>query len=141
LTKDAKIRERFIDLRADGWTLTKIAQELGISYKTAINWNKEDKELIDVAQAIHAEELHERYFMAKQKRIELFGERLLAIKDELEKRDLSEIPTPQLFSMMVKCQTILKKEETALEFMTDEQMKARKGKRENEELMDIIHSL
>ena len=138
MTKDEITRKRFIDLRAEGWTLTKIAQELGISYKTAINWNNTDKEVIDVARAIHAEELHERYFMAKQKRIELFGERLLAIKEELDKRDLSEIPTPQLFNMMVKCQTILKKEEMALEFMTDEQMDKRKRKRETKELLGRI---
>lgn len=40
---------------------------------------------------------------SKEKRIELFGERLLAISEELKKRDLSEISTPKLFEMMVRC--------------------------------------
>lgn len=101
MTKDAVTRARFIALRAEGWTLTKLAEELEISYKTAINWNREDSEKVDAARALHAEGLQEKYFMAKQKRIELFGERLLAIKEELEKRDLSEITTPKLFDMLI----------------------------------------
>lgn len=135
MTKDPETRKRFIDLRAEGWTLTKITEELSISYKTAISWNKEDTELIDMGRALHAEELQEKYFMAKLKRIELYGERLLAIKEELDKRDLSEIPTPKLFEMMVKCEAILNKEQMDLRFMTTEDMKKAKASREQEDFL------
>lgn len=50
--------------------------------------------------------------MQKEKRIQLFGEKLEAIKNELDKRDLSEIPTEKLFNLFIKLVTNLKREET-----------------------------
>lgn len=90
-------------MRASGMTLAKAAEELGIAYNTAVNWEKALKERIATQKAIRIEKLQEKYLISKEKRIELFGERLLAIDEELKKRDLSEIPTPKLFEMMIKC--------------------------------------
>lgn len=41
--------------------------------------------------------------MLKSQRIELFGEKLKTIKDELDKRDLLDIPTDKLFDLFMKC--------------------------------------
>lgn len=43
-------------------------------------------------KAIELEALQEKYYLNKRKQIELFVEKLQAIKDEFEKRDLSDIP-------------------------------------------------
>lgn len=82
MTKPAKTKERFIELRASGMTLAKAAHELDIAYNTAVNWEKDLKENIETAKAINMVELLEKYRMTKEKRIELFGERLLAIQEE-----------------------------------------------------------
>ena len=129
MTKDTDTRERFIELRAEGWTLTKIADELEISYNTAVNWNRDFAERIKAAHALRIEELQEKYLMAKEKKIELFGERLLAVKAELAGRDLSEVPTPKLFDMMMKCQAALEKEAVRPHFMTEEDIEKAKTKR------------
>ena len=129
MTKSTDTRERFIELRAEGWTLTKISDELDISYNTAVSWNKDYHERIRAAHALRIEELQEKYLMAKEKRIELFGERLLAIKEELAKRDLSEVPTPKLFDMMMKCEVALEKEAVNPVFMTEEDIETAKTKR------------
>ena len=110
MTKPAKTKERFIELRASGMTLAKAARELDIAYNTAVNWEKDLKEKINVARAIKMEELLEKYRMTKEKRIELFGERLLAIHEELAERDLSNVPTPKLFEIMIRCIEALKAE-------------------------------
>ena len=130
MTKDPDIRRRFIDMRAEGRSLLKCSEELGIAYNTALNWNKDDAELISRARSLLAEELYEKYFMAKQRRVALFGERLLAIKEELDKRDLSEIPTPKLFDMMIKCEERLKREEKDISYMTDDEITISQGKRD-----------
>jgi transposase len=41
MTKPMKTKERFIELRASGYTLAQASKELGISYNTAVNWEKE----------------------------------------------------------------------------------------------------
>jgi hypothetical protein len=99
MTKTLATKERFIELRASGLTLSQAAGELDIAYNTAGNWQSELEEDIQAAKAIKLEELLDKYQMTKEKRIELFGERLKAIRKELAKReqDLSDVPTPKLF--------------------------------------------
>jgi hypothetical protein len=135
MKKSEKNMERFIELRACGTTLAKAARELDIAYNTAVNWEKDLQEQIEAAKAIKTEELLEKYRMTKEKRIELFGERLLAIQDELAKRDLSDISTPKLFEMMIRCTKALEAEASMPHFLTEEDIDAMRAKRKyNEEL-------
>jgi len=133
MTKPPGTKERFIELRASAMTLAKASQELEIAYNTASNWQKELQEDIAAAKAIKLEELIDKYRMTKEKRIELFGERLLAIQEEISKRDLSDISTPKLFEMMIRCSKALEAESFVPEFLTKEDIEARKSKRELEE--------
>ncbi len=63
-------------------------------------------------KAVELDALQEKYFISKKRRIELFGERLQKIKDELEKRELKEIPTDKLFELFIKLYSLLKQEDT-----------------------------
>ncbi|MGD0954941.1 MAG: helix-turn-helix transcriptional regulator [Methanotrichaceae archaeon] len=119
MTKPAETKERFIELRASGMTLSKAAMELDVSYNTVVNWERDLKEEISVGKAFKLEELLEKYRMTKERRIELFGERLLAILEELAKRDLSDVPTPKLFEMMIRCSKALEAETDIPEVMTE----------------------
>lgn len=110
MTKPPETKERFVELRASGMTLTKVAQELDIAYNTAVNWEKEFKEIIDAAKAIRLEELLEQYRINKEKRIELLSERLLALHEELSKRNFSGITTVTLYDLMIKCSKALASE-------------------------------
>ena len=115
--KDMKTKDRFIELRAKGWSYTRISAELKTSKQTLINWSKEYSLQISNLRAVELEALQEKYFVLKEKRIEVFGEKLKAIKDELEKRDLKDIPTERLFDLLVKYGSTLKQEvvETAFQ--------------------------
>jgi len=62
----------------------------------------------------------EKYRMTKEKRIEMYGNRLLAMQDELARRDLSEVPTNKLFDMTMKCSKALEAEISNPAFLTDE---------------------
>jgi orotate phosphoribosyltransferase-like protein len=124
---DAK--DKFVELKASGMTLAKAAEELGIAYNTAVGWEKALKERIETQKAIRIEELQEKYLISKEKRIELFGERLLAINEELKKRDLSVIPTPKLFEMIMKCMKALEAEKEEPVFLSDEEMERKRDER------------
>jgi len=108
--KDQETKQRFVNLRARGFSFAKIAMVLNTSKQTLISWSKEMALEISNSKAIELEALAEKYFLLKEKRIELFGERLKAIKEELDKRDLKEIPTEKLLDLFFKCQRTLERE-------------------------------
>jgi len=113
--KDQQTKEKFIELRAKGLSFDKISRELRTSKTDFINWSKELQEEIANLKAVELEALQEKYYLAKEKRIELFGEGLKAIKKELEKRDLKDIPTGKLIELLLKYHRILKEESVPLE--------------------------
>ncbi|MDP3066795.1 MAG: helix-turn-helix domain-containing protein [Methanobacteriaceae archaeon] len=114
--KDQKTKTQFIELRAQGLSYKKIAKKLNVSKTTLIKWGKEFENEISNAKAIELETLYHKYYMVKEKRITLFGDLLETIREELESRDLSDIPTERLFNLMIKYSNYLKKEINELVF-------------------------
>ncbi len=88
--KDEQTRERFIDLRAKGWSYSRIAKELKTSKQTLINWSKELSLEISNLRTVELEALQEKYYLLKEKRIELFGDKLKAVKKELGLKKTSQ---------------------------------------------------
>jgi len=127
MTHSPELKDRFIEMRAEGRTHSAIAKELGIAPNTAVNWSREFSEEIAAAKAFKTEEMIEKYRMTTEKRIEMYGNRLLAMQDELARRDLSEVPTNKLFDMMMKCSKALEAEISKPAFLTDEDIKRRKN--------------
>ncbi len=110
--KDLEVKNKFLELRVKGMSFNKIAKQLDTSKQTLVNWSKEYKHEINNLRAIELETLYEKYYMAKEKRIEFFGEKIKEIKDELEKRKLSELKTSELQNLLMKYDSILQKEKT-----------------------------
>ncbi len=129
MTYPFEVKDRFVELRASGRPMAEASKELGISYNTGLNWEKDLKERIEAYRAIHIEELQEKYRISKEKRIEVFGERLLAIIEELKKRDLSEISTPKLFDMMIKCMKALESEIDEPIFLSEAEIERKRDER------------
>ena len=47
-------------------------------------------------------DLCDEWLMAKERRVELFGEQVLRLRDELADRDLSELATPELLRLYLR---------------------------------------
>ena len=114
--KPHHMKERFVELRAEGFSYDSIAKRLKVSKQTLVNWSKELELDIANLKAMRLETLQEKYYMTKERRIELFGNRLEAIRKELEKRDLADVPTGRLFDLLMRCSDVLEGERTDLEF-------------------------
>jgi hypothetical protein len=137
MTHSVETKNKFIEMRAEGRTFAQIAEDLNISYNTAVNWSRELSDNISAAKAFKKEELIEKYRMTKEKKLDMYGERLLAIQDELAKRDLSDIPTNKLFDMMVKCSKAFEAEAGSIEFLTDEDIEQLKEDREFHQKLEL----
>ena len=114
-----EVKEKFIDLRAQGLSYSKISERLGVSKQTLINWGSDFASEISNLQACRLEELQEKYLIAAEKRIRLFGQKLQMMSEELDKRDLSDIPTLKLFFLLAKYAGLLKDEAAKPRFMSD----------------------
>lgn len=107
MKKDLSTLERFLELRAQGLSFQKIADEIGIRKQTAINWSKQYAERLESAQAVAFEALQERLNLSITKRIELFGNKINAVVVELDKRieggeAFESLSTERLFSLLLK---------------------------------------
>lgn len=114
-------KERFIELRAKGMPFQTIANEIGISKPTLLEWAKEFKIEIANLKAFEIETLQERYYMSWKKRTEQFNNQLEQINKELEKRDLSEIQTEKLIDMKLKLLDKLKNEQIEIKIKEEKE--------------------
>lgn len=116
MIKVAKIdqKEQFIELRAKGVSYDEISKGIGVSKPTLIKWGRDLQLEISNRYALELELLQEKFYVSKKKRIELFGEQLVRLIEELANRDLSEIPTEKLYDMTMKTAASLKQEETQI---------------------------
>lgn len=120
------IKQRFIELRAQGWSYDKIAKELGKAKQTLVDWGKELEEEIANLKALELETLYETYYLSKETRLETFGKLLGKIKDEVLSRDLSEVPTDKLLELFLKYSNQAKEEITDPKFKTSAEIEEEK---------------
>lgn len=111
-------KNKFIELRAKGYSFDKIAKELGIAKQTLIDWSKELKNQIANFKAFELEVLQEKYFLSKKNRLETFGSLLGNLKKEIINRDLSDIPTDKLLDLFLKFSIQIEKENISPVFKT-----------------------
>lgn len=103
-------KEKFIELRAKGWSFDKIAKELGKAKQTLIDWSKELENEIANLKTLELEALYEKHYLLKENRIETFGVLLRKLKDEVMSRDLSDVPTDKLLDLFLKYNSQIKEE-------------------------------
>jgi len=97
--KTQQDKERFIELRAKGYSYNKISELTGLAKQTLVDWNAELEERISNLKAIELEALYEQYQLLKEDKIRNFGAILAKITDELNARDFSKVPTGRLLEL------------------------------------------
>lgn len=117
MSKTLDEKQQFVELRAKGYSYQKIANQIGVSEPTLISWSQKEQTSRDIhnLRTLHMDELQEKYAMTKRHRIAVFGEVLSRAKTELDKRDLSEMPTDKLVNMMIKLSHTLRQDESELQ--------------------------
>lgn len=130
-----EIKEEFVQLRAKGWSYTRISRKLKVSKSTLSNWRAELEEEIASLRAMELEALQERYWMAKEGKIKLLGETLKAIQKELKDREkaLADVPTEKLLDLQLKYLQALQEEHTEPRPLSSEEIGLLKAMRTGED--------
>ena len=97
--KDQETVQRFIELRSQGVSFQRIADQLGVAKSTLILWSREHQHLVQNLRAIEWEDFVDRTLASKHDRLKVLSEQLRRLDTELARRDLASVPTPRLLSM------------------------------------------
>lgn len=83
-------------------TCEEIAQALEVSKQTLINWSKDDsfQEQVNIARAVRLQAIVKKYQLNREANLQRYGKLLDRLNQEMEKRDLSDLPTDKLFKML-----------------------------------------
>jgi transcriptional regulator with XRE-family HTH domain len=97
---DDQIVERFIELRAQGWTFARIADELQVSKPTLITWSRKHQHRLRNLQALHFEALAARCKFTREELIERITDEERRLREELARRELKDIPSARIFQLL-----------------------------------------
>ena len=126
--KDTKTVEEFIILRAQGWSFDRIAKKLKTAKQTLINWSGTYSVEISHLKALELEALQEEYFLTREGKIKLLGEAVKKLKTELDKRDLSDVPTAKLYELLDRYHELARTEAVDPDFRDERELKADKSR-------------
>ena len=110
ITMKAELKPEFVELRASGLSLAKIAERLSVSKTTLIAWEKELCNEIAEARFLEMQSLLETYKACKAERVKFLGKMYQRLTEELAQRDLSEVDSVKLLEMLLKVEGRLETE-------------------------------
>lgn len=135
-----ELKERFIELRAKGWSFDKIAKETGKAKQTLIDWSKELQDEIGNRKALELEFIYESYYLMKENRLQTFGVMITKIKEEVERRDLSDVPTDKLLELLLKYNSQVKEDIIEPIYKSSQEIKEERQDRELLEELTTIQN-
>ena len=127
--KDNETKLACFELRAQGKSLTSIAETVGVRRQTVANWLNEHVEEVENLKELALDELRETCMMTKQTRIERLSARLEQITAELETRDFSDVPTVKLVELELRTRAELAKEFAEPHIRSEQQLSDAKANR------------
>lgn len=113
-------QQQFIELRAKGNSFDNIAKKLKVSKGTLISWSKNFDLEIKNQTSVEMDSLRNKLALTKKHQLESYGEQLSNIRNELSKRDLSDIKTEKLIEVEIKLLEAVNNLHTEPEFAVEE---------------------
>ena len=116
MSKTLEEKTRFIELRARGYSYQKISEDINVSKPTLIGWAKDIETSVQINNLRNTfiDELYEKHCLGRNHRIEALGSCLSSVREELSRRDFSEVGTDKLVSLLIKLMGCAKEERDSL---------------------------
>lgn len=127
---DRDTENRIIELRARGKSYSTIASELKIGKQTALDVCKKYKEQIATLQALELEQLYEEQRITSTERITAIASLMQRVREEIDSRDLSQVPTEKLIDLYLKQFSALREEIIEPNFQSTEEQNRDRQERE-----------
>jgi len=92
-------KSRFIELRAKGWSLARIAGDLGVAKRTLVDWNQHAQSEIRALKAVELEALQEKLLASHEAELTQLNDHLQRVESELATRSLEIVSTENLYRL------------------------------------------
>jgi len=92
-------KSQFIELRAKGWSLTRIAARLNVSPRTLVEWNRQSQAEIRLLRAVELEALQERILATHEQELTSLMQHLQRLEEEVATRKLQFVDTKDLYRL------------------------------------------
>src|SRR5205085_7917702 len=94
-----KTKDQFVELRAQGLSLSRIASQLHVSKPTLVKWNHDFEHRLRSLRAIELEALQEKILAVHEEDLARLASHQKAVERELAARKLTAVPTEKLFHL------------------------------------------
>lgn len=111
-------QQKFIELRAQGWSYDQISNQIGVARSTLIQWSHKFRFELNNQRALAMDALQNRVMGTCEARVTALAEKLSRVEEELSKRDLSTVPTSRLYSMAAALRREIQRETADVSFAT-----------------------
>ncbi len=96
---DTETRTAFIELRAKGWGLKRIAARLKVAPRTLVDWNRQEKDNIRTLRAIELEALQEKILASREQELQTLKNSLDTIQQQIAMKDHKYISLESLYRL------------------------------------------
>ena len=127
---EIKSKLSIVELRAQGYSIKKIADKLGVSKQTVVDTIKEMKDEVASLQAVQLDALYEAEKITTEARIKNLSTLLRKIKKEIDSRDFSDVPTDKLVDLYIKTASTLEALMVVPDFKSSEEIQEDKEMKE-----------
>jgi len=92
-------KSRFLELRAKGWSLARIASQIEVSQRTLVDWNRQHYAELRALRAVELEALEEKILASHEHELTCLAQHLKQVEAELSKRKFDYESTRDLFRL------------------------------------------
>jgi len=96
---DSDTKSQFLELRAKGWSLARIAAHLKVAQRTLVDWNRQEHEQIRTLRAIELEALQEKILSTREQELTRLKQELDRLEQELAGRKVEFVSTENLYRL------------------------------------------
>lgn len=102
-------KSRFLELRAKGWSLARIAAAIEVSQRTLVDWNCQHRAELQSLRALEVEALEEKILATHEYELTCLAKHLEQIEGELSRRKFDYESTRDLFHLAALVRTQIRK--------------------------------
>lgn len=110
MAKSTETKLQFIELRAEGLSFAKIAEQLHTAKSTLQEWDRELSAEIAERRDEREAEVYHLYGLSREARLRRMGDTLNRINAALDEKDLSELSADRLLAMKLQYERALKED-------------------------------
>ena len=106
---DLETKGRFLELRAKGWSLARIAKRLKVAQRTLVDWNSQEQEQIRTLRVIELEALREKVLATRKQELTRLKQELARLQSELAERTVTCVSTENLYRLSALLRSEMRK--------------------------------